>query len=335
MTEISSLSPKSNTDYLFADRYNDDYVSDSERAYLQSHYDSLSQADFMSRKNTAEGRVSDVNSTFDCTNEFDLIPIIEESTKKYRNFLSIIEPFLQHGNGRCPSLSINQYNVARSKLSSQLQKRSKNLPLDSRIPQKDLNKSIAPSQTSPRKDFYESGGVSGFGSPYAASGMYNNTNGQINNSNGTEKARDPLLLPVLGAAAYNRQNRLRSRASRSRQYNGIRNTATSSETNFKQLYGTSEAGISYKATHSSGTDHGKVNLTAVVSKYQENVSSPAKSSAFFVSPSRMVPQDMHHDGSPPLNTLSSSSHSTSSNFSKSPAQKPNQAVALPSLKVSN
>eukprot|EP01035_Chromulina_nebulosa_P024339 gene24339-31671_t len=65
MTEISSLSPKSNTDYLFADRYNDDYVSDSERAYLQSHYDSLSQADFMSRKNTAEGRVSDVNSTFD------------------------------------------------------------------------------------------------------------------------------------------------------------------------------------------------------------------------------------------------------------------------------
>ena len=283
----------------------------------------------MSRKNTAEGQVS-LNNTFDCTNEFDLIPIIEESTKKYRNFLSIIEPFLQHGNGRSPSLSINQYDVARLKLSSQLQKRSKNLPLDTRTPHKDLSIGIAPCQTSPRREIYEPGGFSGFASPYATSGICNNTNGQLISSNGIEKARDPLLLPVLGAAAFNRQNRLRSRASRSRQYQGIRNTSTSSETNFKQLYGTSEAGISYKATHTSDADPTRVTLPVPVSKYPEYFSSPVKLPAFPVSPSRMMPQDNIRNISPQLNTLTHSS--SCSHLSKSPSQR---AVPLPSLKFSN
>ena len=334
MSMLEVASPKSNAESaIFSDRYNDDNVSDSERAYLQSHYDLLSQVDFMSRKSTAEGRVPDVSSTFDFTNDFDLIPIIEESTKKYRNFLSIIEPFLQNGNGRSPSLSINQYNMARLKLSSQLQKRSKNLPLDPR--HKDLSMNIA-GQTSPERELFDSGGAPGFGSPYASSGMYNTSIGHTNNGSGTEKVRDPLLLPVLGAAAYNRQNRLRSRASRSRQYKGVRNnTSSSSEANSvnsKQLYGTFESGIPYKSPQKNSlidTDPARVNLAP------DQAASHMKLPVFLGSPSRAVPQNIHNIAIVADSQVNTLTQSSSTHLSKGPGQRANKAVSLPSLKVFN
>ena len=225
---------------------NDD-ISESELACLQSHYELLSAMDIKSRLNTAENRFrdADLRSIFDDSNtEFDLIPIIEESTKKYTNFISVIANQLKdqqaNGSGRyTPLPPMNQYSFARLKLKSQLQMKP-NKPGSSTTsfqPQKESGSNSPSRSSSPRRELFEAGTGFNFNSlqnpvGFVSSGMYSNTDK-------SSPPRDPLLLPVLGTAAFNRQNKLLSRSYRSRS-KGFRTHAN----DFKQLYGTSGVGTS-------------------------------------------------------------------------------------------
>lgn len=197
----------------------DDDVSESERAYLQSNYDRIfSPPDKSKPRFTMEmnDSIESSISTFD-GNEFDLLPIIEESGKKYTSFTSLINQQLKdqpiYTNGRSPTLSINQYSIARLKLNSQIHKGLKRGigVIDGRAVfslQKDLS---SPSRSSsPRKDLQDGFGstLTGFPSHSTTTNPYFSS---MDSPGELSRDRDPLLLPmpVLGAAAFNRLNKQR------------------------------------------------------------------------------------------------------------------------------
>jgi len=254
----------------------DENVSESEKEHLQKHYELLwaaSDNSVLSQSSLSVSNFDRDSASVDYLSEFDLLPIIEESTRKTKNFISVISKQLKeqqiYSNGRSPSISINQYSLARSRLNSQNQKLSRvgSSKGSSLFTQKD----ISPSRScSPRKDFQENS----IGSGYSSSSSYNTgqssniyMGGNVGSTGGDIKLRDPLLLPVLGTAAFIRQNKLHN-YHRPYKPKGFRSPAKSSD--FSLIYGTSSSGLEAVMVNRTNSNNHKLASTSDKFSVTEN-----------------------------------------------------------------